>query len=124
MKNNEVENKNVDVYTEIELRGKTYRMYFNLNVMQSLQKKYESFDAWIDLVQPKGKKEPDIEALIFGFSEMINEGIDIYNEEHEDKINFFTEKQIGRIITELGIENLNSKLTETVLNATKTQTKN
>lgn len=48
-------------------------------------------------------KEPDIKALIFGIKAMINEAIDIENETLEVKKEFLTHKQVGRIISEMGI---------------------
>ena len=52
---------------------------------------------------------------------MINEGIDIENETAETKREFLTEKQVGRIITELGIEKMTEKVQETVIDSTKNE---
>ena len=50
---------------------------------------------------------------------MINEGIDIENENKEIKREFLTLKQIGRLITELGMKKLTDKVQETVIESTK-----
>ena len=50
---------------------------------------------------------------------MINEGIDIENETAEIKREFLTEKQIGRIITEIGMSKMTEKVQETVIDSTK-----
>ena len=124
MNENVNENKLKDVFTEIECSGKTYKLYFNLNVMEEIQCEYKTFDNWVDLVNGKEKsKEVDIKALKFGFQSMINEGIEIQNEEEGTEIKPFTSRQIGRLITEYGLINANQKLMDTVIKSTKS-TKN
>lgn len=124
MKNNVNENKLKDVFSELEYKDTIYRIYFNLNVMEEIQQEYKTFDNWTDLVGGKDKsKEVDIKALIFGFQAMLNEGIDIKNEEEGTDIKPFTKKQVGRLITEIGLQNANQKLIDTVLESTKS-TKN
>ena len=106
----------------IEYKGKKYSLVFDMNVIETLQTKYGSFNKWSDLVQPTKKgEECNIEALKFGFCEAINEGIDIAN---EDKLQFFTLKQIGRIITELGLKEINEKIQEAVIESAKSEEKN
>lgn len=120
MNNNGNENKLKDVFSEIEYKGITYKLYFNLNVMEEIQDKYGSFDNWTDLVSGKDdKKEVDIKALKFGFKAMINEGIEIQNEEMETDLLLFDDKQIGRLITEIGLATANQKLINTVLESSK-----
>lgn len=112
MKNNAI--------SEIEYKDRKYELAFNINVIELLQEKYGSFDKWIDLIQPKEKnKEADIKALIYAFTEALNEGIDIKNEENGTDIKPLTSKQVGRIITEIGIGTANSKLQEVVIASTK-----
>ena len=67
-------------------------------------------------------KEVDIKALIFGIKEMINEAIDIDNENNQLNQPLLTEKQVGRLITAMGIEKATSKLNETVIESTKDDT--
>lgn len=109
----------------IEYKGQEYKIVFNINVIESLQREYGTFDKWTKLVQPDKKdKETDIKALIFAFKEALNEGIDISNEDNGTDIKPLTEKQVGRIITEVGIDNANKKLQEVVIESTKNEEKN
>ena len=55
---------------------------------------------------------------------MINEGIDIANEENGTDIKPFTLKQVGRIITEIGLANATQTLNETVIESTQGDGKN
>ncbi len=64
------------------------------------------------------EKEPDIRALIFGIKEMINEAIDIENESRETKLEFLNEKQVGRLITKIGIFDASEKITNLVIDST------
>lgn len=108
--------------TKINYKGKEYDLVFNLNVMEKIQEKYGTVEAWGELANADG--EPKIKDIKYGFVEMLNEGIDIYNEDHEDKRDFFTDKQVGRIISELGIDQIASKLNETVIESVKSDEKN
>ena len=109
----------------IEYKGQKYNLVFDMNVIETLQNKYGSFNKWSDLVQPTKKGvECNIEALKFGFCEAVNEGIDIENEDREDKLQPLTLKQVGRIITELGLRNVNEKIQEAVIESAKSEEKN
>ena len=119
MNNNVNENKIKDVFSEIEYKGNVYKLYFNLNVMEEIQEKYKTFSNWTELVS--GKDEMDIKALKFGFKAMINEGIEIQNEDEGTDIKPFTDKQIGRLITDVGLQNINQKLIDTVVESTKSE---
>ena len=95
----------------IEANGVKYPLVFNLNVMEKIQDKYETIENWGDLTEEKTKEdgtkqEVNLKALKYGILEMINEGIDIENESREDKREFITDKQVGRIITGLGLEKM------------------
>lgn len=67
-------------------------------------------------------KEINIKALIFGIKLMLNEAIDIDNETKEIKTPFFTDKQVGRIVTEMGISNATSEINQVVIDSTKSDT--
>lgn len=122
MNDNVNENKIKDVFNEIEYKEQKYKVYFNLNVMEEIQAEYKTFDNWTDLVGGKGK-EVDIKALKFGFQAMLNEGIDIQNEEEGTDIKPLTEKQVGRMLTTIGLQTASQKLIDTVVESTKS-TKN
>ena len=57
-------------------------------------------------------------------SKVLNEGVDEWNDEHEEKREFFTEKQVGRIISELGAQNVAQTMNKTVIDSTKSDEKN
>lgn len=144
--------------TMFTVNGKEYKAIFNLNVMQSIQVEYGTFESWGELtdgfvydengerklkldsdgnpiikkiknkngeeveVEVYETKEVDIKELIFGIKEMINEAIDIDNENNQLNQPLLTEKQVGRLITAMGIEKATSKLNETVIESTKDDT--
>ena len=97
--------------------GNDYSLVFNLNVMESIQAKYGSVQKWGKLTDNKNG-EPNAKALIFGFTEMINEAIEIENDEKNTDKPLLTLKQVGRIITKAGIQEsakqLNKAITESV----------
>ena len=90
-----------DVIRHIETEKKVYPIVFNLNVMEEIQEAYGSMDAWGDCVSGDG--EPKIKDLKAGLMAMMNEGIDIENEEEGTNEPFVTAKQVGRILSEVGI---------------------
>lgn len=110
----------------IEYNGEKYGVVFNLNVMERIQEEYGSVEAWGELTE---SAEPNAKAIKFGFTEMINEGIDIYNEDNAGKENFtprkpFTTSQIGRIISNIGLEATANAISQTVVDSTKSDEKN
>lgn len=112
-----------DICSEIEYKGKKYKLVFNLNVMELIQEKYGTLDKWGNLSDGISG-EPDIKAVKYGFMEMINEGIDIDNEENGTDIKPLNLKQVGRMLTEIGLENIASKISDTVIESTKSAEKN
>lgn len=102
------------VTSTIEYKGKIFKLVFNLNVMEALQDKYGSLDKWGELTEGS-QGEPDIKALKFGFTEMLNEGIEIDNEDNGTNEPLLTSKQVGRIITEAGLDNVQKKMNEVVI---------
>ena len=113
--------------SEITYKGVKYALVFNLNVMEEIQEEYGSVEAWGELAE--ATTEPNAKAIKYGLTAMINEGIDIYNEEHisdEGFIErpFFNAKQVGRIISEIGLHEAAKKLNKTVIDSTKSDEKN
>lgn len=108
----------------ITYKGEDYELVFNLNVMEDIQEEYGSVEAWGELVEEAA--EPKAKDIKYGFTAMLNEGIDIYNEEHasEKERPFFTEKQVGRIISEIGLHEAARTLNKTVIDSTKSDEKN
>lgn len=106
--------------TMFTVDGKEYKAVFNLNVMQEIQIEYETFANWGKLTDGKSEKgEVDIRALIFGVKAMLNEAIDIENETTATKKPYLTEKQVGRLITDMGLREATQQLNATVINSTK-----
>lgn len=139
-----------DFNGEIQYKGKSYKLVFNLNVMEAIQEEYGTIDNWGALTdgtayakaeyekqnheipwedlsdedRSKFTGEPDAKAVIFGFTEMLNEGIDIDNEENGTDDKPLSLKQVGRIITEIGLANATNTLNETVIASTQSDEKN
>lgn len=110
-----------DINGKIQYKNKEYKLVFNLNVMEAIQEEYESLEKWGELTNGK---EPNAKAVIFGFTQMLNEGIDIENEDKGTNEPFLTIKQVGRMITEVGMDVASSTLQETVIDSTKSSEKN
>ena len=102
----------------IEYKGKTYKLYFNLNVMELIQEEYGTIDKWGDLSDGVSG-EVNAKAVIFGIAAMMNEGLEIEAEENGTDFKPLTLKQVGRIITEVGIKEATKVLNETVIESTK-----
>ena len=111
-----------DINGKIQYKDKEYTLAFNLNVMQAIQEEYGSLEAWGKLSEADG--EPDIKAVIFGFTQMLNEGIEIDNEANGTDNKPLTLKQVGRIITEVGLGEASAVLNDTVLKSTENPEKN
>ena len=111
-----------DKISHFTVDEKTYPLAFTLNVLEAIQKEYGSYEKWGKLTDSK-EKEINLEALIFGIREMINEGIDIENENNENKQDFLTHKQVGRIITKLGLKEVAQTMNEVVVDSTKVEEK-
>ena len=112
-----------DYENTLHYKGKDYKLVFNLNVMEEIQDFYETVDKWAELTDGTNG-EPNAKAVIFGFHAMINEGIDIENEENGTDIKPMTLKQVGRMITEVGLREATTALNDTVVNSTKIEEKN
>lgn len=123
-----------DIVKTLKINGVSYPLVFNLNVMQAIQEQYGSLDVWGDLTEAKAEtsqdgetkltKEPDAKAVIFGFTEMMNEGIDIENEQRGENRPFVTNRQVGRLLTEYGLAKAGTLLNETVIESTENPQKN
>lgn len=112
-----------DMNGKIQYKDKEYRIVFNLNVMEAIQDEYGSLDKWGSLTDGTNG-EPNAKAVIFGFTQMLNEGIDIDNEENGTDIKPFTLKQVGRIITDVGLAEATQTLNQTVIDSTQSEEKN
>jgi len=112
-----------EVSKVLNYKDKEYKIVFNLNVMEEIQNEYKSLDEWGKLTDGS-QGEPNIKALIYGFTAMLNEGIEIDNEENGTDIKPFTRKQVGRMITDIGLDTMANTLSETVVASTQSTEKN
>lgn len=111
----------------LNYKGEDYELVFNLNVMEEIQDEYGSIEAWGNLTD--NEKEPNIKAVIYGITCMANEGVEIYNDEHEEEKDFtprkyLTKKQIGRLVSDIGLAEVTAKLNQSVTESTKSDEKN
>lgn len=113
-----------DFNGEIEYKEKKYKLFFNLNVMEAIQEEYGSLDKWGKLTDGSTGEEPNAKAVIYGFTQMLNEGIEIENEQNGTDIKPLTLKQVGRMISEIGLQNATENLNKTVVESTKSDEKN
>lgn len=103
----------------IETEKKKYPLIFNLNVMEEIQEQYGSLDEWGKMTEnPDGA---DIKVLKYGIKAMINEAIDIENEENGTNEPMVTDRQVGRILTEVGIKKVFEKIHEITIASTKSE---
>lgn len=101
-------------------KGVEYDLVFNLNVMEMLQDEYGSVEAWS--AKAMESDEPNIKVLKFGFKAMINEGIEIYNEDHiSEQKELVDDKTVGRIISSVGFSNVTDIIANTVINSTHSE---
>ena len=112
-----------DIEGKITVNDKEYSLVFNLNVMEEIQEEYGTLENWGNLTDGTSG-EPNAKAVIFGFTAMINEGIDIQNDKNGTNEKLLTKKQVGRLITEYGLINATKKLNDTVIESTKSNEKN
>lgn len=112
-----------DYKFEFEVEGVKYPLMFNLNVMETIQEEYGTIEKWGVLTDGKDG-EVNVKALKFGLTEMLNEAIDVENETAEVKRPLLTNKQVGRLITKMGLENAVGNLNNAVIESTKSEEKN
>lgn len=86
-----------------------YPMAFTINVMESVEDEYGGIEKLAKLMD---KTEPSYKVLKFMVLEIINEGIDIENENLKDdnKKELLTSKQVGRLITRIGMDEIGVKV--------------
>lgn len=113
-----------DAMQTIEYKGKTYKLVFDLNVMEAIQDEYGSIEAWGKLTDVDDDKEPNVKAMVFGVMEMINEGIEIANENNGTDDKPLTHRQVARILTEVGLQSVTDKVQKTVIDSTADDSKN
>jgi hypothetical protein len=116
-------NKMKDYKFNFEVEGVNYPLVFNLNVMETIQEEYGTIEKWGALTDGKGG-EVNVKALKFGLTEMINEAIEMENETTGEKRELLTNKQVGRLITKMGLEKTTENLNTAIIESTKSEEKN
>lgn len=107
-----------DISSKLEHNGKTYSLVFNLNVMEAIQDEYGTIEKWGALTDGTDG-EVNAKAVKFGFTQMLNEGIDIDNEKNGTDDKPLTTKQVGRILTEIGLSGAAQAMNQTVIDSTR-----
>ena len=114
-----------EIAKTLEYKGKEYKLVFNLNVMEVIQDKYGTLENWGKLTDgTENDGEPNAKAVIFGITAMLNEGIDIDNEENGTEEKMLTNKQVGRMITEIGLKSSAQLMNGVVIDSTQSAEKN
>ena len=108
--------KNTVVYIGTD---KKYPLAFNLNVMEEIQEHYGSLDEWGKVTQGDG--EPKVKDLKYGVLAMLNEGIDMENESNGTNIPLLNAKQVGRIMTDVGIREVVAAIQNITVASVKTE---
>ncbi len=114
----------LDIVKNMTINEKEYPIAFTLNVMEAIQDKYGSMKEWGDILQPPKNEEPKIKDIKWTFTQFINEGIDIENEEKNEKRTLLTEKQVGRLITIVGMDKINKEMMLVTAESMKTDNPN
>ena len=104
---------------KITYKEKEYKVVFNLNVMEAIQEEYGTIDNWTELTSG-ANQEVNVKALKFGYREMLNEGLSIEAEEKGEEYKPVTPAFVGRMLTDIGLENMTKTLQDTVIESTKT----
>lgn len=113
-----------EVSKVINYKGKDYKIVFNLNVMEIIQEEYGTINKWGELTDGGKDGEADVKALKFGFTAMLNEGIDINNEDNGTNEPYLTPKQVGRILSDIGAAQVTEDINNVVIESVKSDEKN
>lgn len=109
-----------DKIAYIPTATRKYPICFNLNVMEEIQDKYGSMSKWGEIVTNGDGEEPKIKELKEGLMIMMNEAIDMQNETSKDKQELVTSRQVGRIISEVGFNEVVNIIMSTSKDSTDT----
>ena len=92
--------------------------------MEEIQKRYKSFTEWSNLCGgTTDKKEVDIAAFKTGILLMINEGLLIESEDNGTEFKEMTPRQVGRLISEVGLVEVTNKLTKVIVESVGVDTR-
>lgn len=115
----------LEIKKYIETGAEKYPVIFSFNVLEEIQDKYESFDKWSHIIEGEEliddeweKKEPKIKDIKYFIKIAINEGIDLENEKTNGNRKFLTDKQVGRLISEVGVQKISKIIREVIQTST------
>ena len=115
----------LDDKKKLTVNGVDYPIEFSLNVMALVQEKYGSLDKWSEIIDSKDEeKEPSVKDIIWTFTAMINEGIESENETNNTQRALLTEKQVGRLVTQFGLNQSMTAIKGIVTGSTQGDEKN
>ena len=97
--------------------GKEYELIFNINVMDEIQQEYVTMAAWQSLVDGSESGEPNLKALKFAFTRMINEALNIAGDSEQ-----MTEREVGRMISAVGLDTVVDAVQTTIIDSTADKT--
>lgn len=106
--------------TYIKTNDRDYPIVFNINVMEEIQEAYGTISVWGAIVENAKGGEPKVKDLKIGLMMMINEGIDIENERTGGNMPMINSKQVGRIISEKGFEEITRVIKNLTVESTHT----
>ena len=103
----------------LEAGNEKYPLAFNVNVIEEIQNEYGSISRWGSIVENKdsAESEPKIKDLKVGMLFMVNEGIEIENEKSETKRELLNSKQLGRLLSKIGLKEVIEKIKEVSINS-------
>lgn len=104
---------------KITYKEKEYKVIFNLNVMEAIQEEFGTLDKWTELTSG-ANQEVNVKALKFGYMQMINEGLSIEADEKGIEYKPVSSSFVGRMLTDIGLDNMTKVLQDTVVESTKT----
>lgn len=107
-----------EVSKVINYKGKDYKLVFNLNVMEKIQDEYKTIGAWGELTDGSSG-EVNVKALVFGLTEMLNEGIEISNEDNGTNEPLLSHKKVARMLSEIGVDKATKDLNKVVIESVK-----
>lgn len=114
--------KNAITYLDGE--NKRIPLMLDMNVMAWAQEQYGSIDAWQSMMIPADGGEPNLRVILVSLREMINEAVDYLNDINNTNDPLYSEKAVGRLLTEVGLEKAVEGITEATVSAVNTDEKN
>ncbi len=111
----------LEIKKHIVTKTAEYPVVFSFNVLEEIQDKYDTFEDWSHIIEGDKfidgswqKKEPRISDIKYFIKLAINEGIDLENEMNNSSRPFLTDKQVGRLISEVGVATISQIIKDVI----------